>query len=444
LTIEELMIGVDDTDSLEGGCTTFVGYNVIKRLDEDFEVQASDYPYLVRLNPNYPPKTKGNGAVRISLELNGVERGDVVETVIDTVRRHSRSEGGTEPAIALASGDVDMEPLLDFYRSALVEVVQTQSAVNLAEKLGVKLVFLRDSNKGAVGALAALGADLSGDHTYELLAYREEGMWGKPRRVDEKSVIAMDQETRPLTFNSYDYAKRRVLVTPHGPDPVLVGIRGERPDVLLQALSVLRFQEPVAGYAIFKTNQGTDAHFRATKETQGRRMTAYSVACPTGVVAKNPEVLRGGHVLFSVKDRVGETRVICFAESGQLTKVVRELEIGDEVLVCGGTRWRGRSICMNLEKLTITSLVAKRTVRPPVCPDCGRRCKSKGLRQGYVCPGCGRFVREPEVIEVRRDIEPGTYLPDSGAMRHLAKPLCRYGIEKTNDQAFGLIGDWMK
>ena len=55
-----LHIGMDDTDSVEGGCTTWLATEVIKELS-DFDL--IDCPRLVRLNPNVPWKTRGNGAV---------------------------------------------------------------------------------------------------------------------------------------------------------------------------------------------------------------------------------------------------------------------------------------------------------------------------------------------------------------------------------------------
>ena len=440
-----LDIGIDDTDSLKGGCTTYVAYCVIKGIAKELGLQVNDYPCLVRLNPNFPPKTKGNGAIRLSVRLDGVDLESLIETVTRIVRKHSRIEDeGTEPAIAFYSVGPDQQELHDFYRLVLVEVVSPEEGVRLADDLGIKMIYLKDLKKGVVGSLAALGADLSGDHTFELLAYRTEGMWGKRRLVDEHSVIAMDQETSPLTFNNYDYTNRRVLITPHGPDPILVGIRGETPEILTRAFEMLRFGEQVDGYAIFKTNQGTDAHFEALKHRPMARMSPFSVACFSGDISRRPVVIRGGHVLFSVESKGAEMPVVCFAESGGLTKKARELELGDWVRVCGGTRSKGASICLNLERLEIVTVSVKKARRPPMCSHCGRRCKSKGLRQGYACPECGRLFRRPQIATVERALEPGTYLPDAGSMRHLAKPLSRVGLEKPRGRVAPLIQNWLK
>ena len=55
-------IGLDDTDSTKGGCTTYLAALLIEAL-EKFHVEFTDYPSLIRLNPNVPWKTRGNGAL---------------------------------------------------------------------------------------------------------------------------------------------------------------------------------------------------------------------------------------------------------------------------------------------------------------------------------------------------------------------------------------------
>ena len=57
-----LHIGIDDTDSLDGGCTTWLITEIISELS-DLDLIAP--PRLVRLNPNVPWKTRGNGALAL-------------------------------------------------------------------------------------------------------------------------------------------------------------------------------------------------------------------------------------------------------------------------------------------------------------------------------------------------------------------------------------------
>src|SRR5437879_7165543 len=56
-----LWIGIDDTDSLQGMCTTYLATEIVRDLTQEFDLIG--FPRLVRLNPNIPWKTRGNGAV---------------------------------------------------------------------------------------------------------------------------------------------------------------------------------------------------------------------------------------------------------------------------------------------------------------------------------------------------------------------------------------------
>ena len=38
----------------------------------------------------------------------------------------------------------------------------------------------------------------------------------------------MQEKTFPYTFNSFDTKKGRILIAPHGPDPVFYGVRGRK------------------------------------------------------------------------------------------------------------------------------------------------------------------------------------------------------------------------
>ena len=64
-----LNIGFDDTDSPKGMCTTYLAYKVVDFLLKR-NVRFIDYPLLIRLNPNIPWKTRGNGAVGLSIKTN--------------------------------------------------------------------------------------------------------------------------------------------------------------------------------------------------------------------------------------------------------------------------------------------------------------------------------------------------------------------------------------
>jgi tRNA(Ile2)-agmatinylcytidine synthase len=57
-----MYVGIDDTDSLQGMCTTYVMTEIIHELTTR-GLDLIGYPRLVRLNPMIPWKTRGNGAL---------------------------------------------------------------------------------------------------------------------------------------------------------------------------------------------------------------------------------------------------------------------------------------------------------------------------------------------------------------------------------------------
>jgi tRNA(Ile2)-agmatinylcytidine synthase len=64
-----LHIGIDDTDSNEGMCTTYLTHIIIKEL-KSHNIYPEDLPRLIRLNPFARYKTRGNGALSFVVELN--------------------------------------------------------------------------------------------------------------------------------------------------------------------------------------------------------------------------------------------------------------------------------------------------------------------------------------------------------------------------------------
>ncbi|MEM2663262.1 MAG: tRNA(Ile2) 2-agmatinylcytidine synthetase TiaS, partial [Metallosphaera sp.] len=61
------VIGVDDHDSPEGGCTTHFSSLLLKEFNKA-NVRVVGYPRLTRLNPNIPWKTRGNASVSFVVE----------------------------------------------------------------------------------------------------------------------------------------------------------------------------------------------------------------------------------------------------------------------------------------------------------------------------------------------------------------------------------------
>ena len=64
-------LGLDDTDSLEQGCTTFTFHLLLAGLPDTVEVSS---PKLVRLWPFAQQRTRGNAAVAVELKTEDEEQ----------------------------------------------------------------------------------------------------------------------------------------------------------------------------------------------------------------------------------------------------------------------------------------------------------------------------------------------------------------------------------
>jgi tRNA(Ile2)-agmatinylcytidine synthase len=436
----KLHIGFDDTDSPKGGCTTYIAAMLVEKLCT-MGVSFLDYPSLVRLNPNVPWKTRGNGALclRVDCPENVVK--EVKELVSDAVEKNSDlGYGGTDPGIVFIEGEVPKE-VKTFSAKAKQSILTIEQAVNLAKQVNAEAVGFK-KGRGLIGSLGAIGEDLSGDHTYEIISYRTQENRDKPRRVSASSVKKMD-ESSPLTFNNVDPDTGRVLITPRGPDPILCGIRGETPEAVKHAFEMITVDEPVERWMIFRTNQGTDAHLR--KVSSVGEIHAYNPVVVQGVVSKEPRVIKGGHVIFSIQDSTGEVDCAAYEPTVTLSKMARKLTKGDLLKVYGGVRpsFEEHELTINLEKVRVIKLVPRVLFTNPVCPECGKRTKSMGKNQGFRCSKCGFRSSELKKIKVTedREIEEKLYITSLRSQRHLTKPHSRYGKEKAGVPK-QLIDNW--
>src|SRR5207245_6340165 len=82
--LTEFHIGIDDTDSEKGGCTTYTATVLFQNLIER-GFKPSDFPWLVRLNPNIPWKTRGNGALAVHFFVDEEESEDVQNSSLEIV-----------------------------------------------------------------------------------------------------------------------------------------------------------------------------------------------------------------------------------------------------------------------------------------------------------------------------------------------------------------------
>jgi tRNA(Ile2)-agmatinylcytidine synthase len=416
-------LGIDDTDSLKYGCTTYIAALLVEDLLKDSIF--ADYPNLIRLNPNIPWKSRGNAGICLRF-YSPRSPSEILDKALNYVEEwRDKSDEKNQPGIVLLRGDVP-QYIKDFGKRALFDVLSVEEAQTLAKMSGAEWRSIR-GGRGLIGALAAIGNTLEQDHTFELVVYRNKDSWEKRRKVDFDSVVKFDIETQPFTFNNIDYEAKRLLITPHGTDPILFGVRGESPHILKRALEIIKFEEGER-WIIYRTNQGTEAHFSQFRLIKDLR--PYQAAVIEGMISRRPKVLKGGHVITTLRDDSGEIDIAGYEPSGGFRMVVRELMEGDRVRAFGGVRLLedGR-LTFNLEKLEVLKLVREKLTNP-VCPNCHKKMKSEGKNKGYQCKKCGLKVKGPALIKVERKINEGVYIPPPRSMRHLTKPLQRYGLEK--------------
>jgi len=443
MTIKTMHIGLDDTDSPRKGCTTYVAALLVEKLQR-LGAEFIDYPNLVRLNPNVPWKTRGNGALCLRMKYIESDEDEIKETVIGTVEEHADFDyEGTDPGVVLFEGTKIPNEVKTFSKNAVTGIVNLDDALKLLKRFKAEAVGFKKC-RGIIGALAAVGETFEGDYTFEILAYRVPENYGLKRRVDESSIVEMDKATAPYTFNNVDEEKERVLITPRGPDPILLGIRGETPEIVKKAYEMVKPLEPVERWVVFRTNQGTDAHLKRVKQLS--QIKPYNPVIARGTVVENPKIIPRRHVIFSIKDESAQVDCAAYEPTGVLRKATRKLIVGDHVEVYGGVRAPSQSypLTINLEKIRVLTLAPRIVYYNPVCPKCGKRLKSMGRNKGFRCEKCGSRYADLGKIEVKmeREIKKSLYMTSTRSQRHLTKPFRRYGLEKSHAKFKGLIEDW--
>lgn len=437
-------IGLDDTDSADGMCTTYIAHRLVERLLKTGAAEASDYPRLIRLNPNIPWKTRGNGAVTIPVRTR--DPNTAFQEACRAVEEYSEAgRGAADPGVVVSTLEQIPKDIKQFAEKALSEVVTRREAVQLMKKYNMQFRGW-GTQRGLIGALAAIGSRLEKeDRTYELLAFRSQENWRvKKRKVDPISVREMSLKTQPRTFNSFDEEKERVMITPRGPDPVLLGIRGEDPDALLEAYSIVDIDEAVDGHMIFKSNQGTGVHLKP--ELNPAELKAYRAGHLKCTVSKKPWIERGGHVYFEAENGGHTVTCAAYEPTGGFRKTVLNLIPGDTVEIGGSIRKKSRKhgAAINLEYLRVLELAKDISVSNPLCRRCGRRMESQGRGQPFRCSACG--FEDPSAEKIRaeqpRAVQKNLYLPPPRAQRHLTKPLQRY--QANNRKPMKLIDGWFE
>lgn len=412
---------------------------MIKEFSENFSIIG--YPQLVRLNPNVPWKTRGNGAISIRIGKKGnvlskigkidgkeiassidltkdvdkSEYGKVKKIVNNSIEKYSKlDDQNTNPGFVC----LDKKPNFSFYKKAVNQIVTIEETKAFLKDLNAEFKGFKNS-RGLIGATAAVAWTPIKDKTYEIISYRQPQQWGKKRDVDVNSVMEMDK-IYTSTFDNYDYKNKHNRIAPNSPCPILFGIRGDNADELVKASSIIK-SEYFDSWLIFETNQGTDDHL-VPKEI--KNIQPYESVLSKGTLINDPHTIEGGHVIFSIEDNNNIIDCAAYEPTKQFRNVIRRLKTGDMVKVCGGVR--NQPLTINLEKIEVKNLTKIfEKIENPICSKCKKHMKSVGTNQGFKCKICGTKKYKPKIMPMKRQLQLGIYEVPVCARRHLSMPLKR-------------------
>ncbi|KPV47524.1 hypothetical protein SE19_00670 [Acidiplasma aeolicum] len=422
-----MYIAVDDTDSQNEMCTTYIISQIARKTHYDI----IGYPELVRLNPNISHKTRGNGALNINIgtgagkkiiigRINGnniyayeklisePEPEELMNFASGIVEDfYVKNSENTNPGIVISKIRFDSQ----IYERALQEDISVASIEAFLEKRAAYKKIR--TGHGIIGATASLGWNKK-RVTYELLDYKypHYGIMDKSIKME----IAKIPEKYDSTFNNIDYKNDYPAIFPKFKTPVIFGVRGIKPCDLLGIYDEIKnnFEINDEGFIIYETNQGTDDHIIYDPEFLSD-LGSYSVS---GIISSYPYIIQGGHYFIKMKYRDYEINLAAFEPTKEFRKIVNALIPGDLVRAYGsfdnGT--------LKLEKIKILKLSREYIKEPPICPDCGIKTRSKG-KMDYRCPRCKKRYKNPEIVEIKRNISEGFYEVPVIARRHLSMPL---------------------
>lgn len=436
-----IRIGMDNVDSYWGGCTTHFSYLITKRIYE-LGGWLVDYPKLIRLNPDIPWKTRGNGCVCLETMIKKDKIYKFTEWCEETLLTYMDQVDGysvkNQPAVVITNGelmcDKDFEMLHDFYSKALCSVVSVDKALEVIENIKDKIIFLCHPYglRGLIGALSALGNMLINDYTYELLIYRRLDERDRDRLKNFSSNIIELLTEDEDTFAHIDPENNKILITPTGPDPVVAGIRGNKLSAIFSVFRRIKKYLDYSGWMVFVTNQGTNANLLSSgKDNDYYQQIFRKFTLLTKLW------LRGGHLFITGESGNEKFAINFYYESGRI-RTILDKSLNDRILklfIGGGVKpnKKGHEISkvINPQLIVISNTTMDYMERErPICPKCKVTLKSGGMGKLYKCKKCGYNVVDVEVEVHRKITIPNILLPPYRSILHISKPLKRMGREK--------------
>lgn len=369
-----MWLGLDDTDSLEGGCTTLVFHDLLNALPCEH-----GEPRLTRLWPFAAQRTRGNASLSVELYTD--------DSIVEWLDKYWKNKilplkGQMSKSDHSQREQYPSDPGMTLFQEQPIEQYYWDA---VRGEVGFYEGGHQWGGQGRIGAAASC-AWREGETTWEGIAWRS----GK-RDVSEDALTIVDNIEG--TFLCRDPRTKRGLIAPRGPCPVMFGVRATSRKVASEATNILvNSSAKTIGNRIFITNQASGDHIESIRNT----------------TVKEKEILQGGHVIVN-------GNYLAFSESGNVNKIAQWLEIGDSFEFMG-LEYEGK---FHLEAIRVTE---SKSVSRPLC-DCGSRMKSMGAGQGVRCPICKSRSMELWSHEERKPPFTGWVQPPVDKRRHLAKTL---------------------
>lgn len=420
-----MWLGLDSTDSREGGCTTHAALTAIARLPG---VVLRGPPRLVRLNPNVPYKTRGNGAVAFALghargegEAVAEVEGRALRAFPDAARLARREREAVFRRLVEAVGELRSNSssantgLVAFPEPPPVQRYEEAVSREVREAIldGAEFHHAWGNGRGLIGAVAACAWPAK-KGTYEMILYRRTERIGTPRRLRPDLGPLLDRV--PGTFDNWDPTHGHLRVAPASPCPVLCGIRGTDAHALLASHDLVG-PEAIAGWGLFATNQATGDHVRDTTVADLRPYDAVRLRLQVSGV---PDRRRGGHVFVDAEDETGAILLAAYEPTKEFRRIVETLQPGDQIEAEGGVH--DDPSVLALEAFTLLAASPRGGFSAPTCAACGGRMRSAGRRAPYRCPRDGTKAPPlPAAAPARREVGARVTAPVL-VRRHLQRP----------------------
>lgn len=407
-------IGLDDTDSVDGGCTTWDFHLLLTHLEEcGFTIVG--HPNLVRLWPFAPERTRGNAALSAEIQSSSNGICDVLENWFN--KQYNSIKSSKNDVISESASPVlvftETRFPEEWYWNAVRGYVDPNNRLNDVSSFPSARFWSKEDDsdspfltRGLVGASSAIAWMGENDWTWEATAWRMAGNIGKTRKVPGILVGEMSDKF-PKTILNRDPNAGDSLIAPRTPCPVLYGIRSEDSSIAEQAHNWLQSNEDVEqafAMRVHRSNQATDDHIQNTD---------------SGMVISKVREVKGGHASLGVFDGEKQCTLVAFKQGGDVNRLLKSLVVGDLV------KWRAL-ISPNgefhLESLMCSDGVPRQLSRPNC--QCGGKLCRQGIGQPLRCEQCGATEKSVWVNTGFESIDQWVEPPSSNR-RHLAKPLNR-------------------